>query len=125
VRFAGGILHPWIDGGLRCRRPRRDQTMRVNKTSLLILFVISLSAIMAVVKGLRIAGYLSVETQVVLAFAVFGLNFIVAIAGLWTPFRLAWVSYLVLSVASVLLLGSMPLSAAWILIKVAARHTFA
>jgi hypothetical protein len=99
--------------------------MRSIKPSLLIIFVISLSALMAVVRNLRIAGFLTLETQLVVAYGVLGLNFVAAIAGLWTRFRLAWVAYLVLSAASVLLLGSMPITAVWILIKLAVRHLFA
>ncbi len=99
--------------------------MRPIRPSFLIIFVISLSAVMAVVTNLRIAGFLTMQTQFVVAYVAFGLNFVAAIAGLWTRFRLAWVADLVLSVASVLLLSSMPITAAWILTKLAVRHAFA
>jgi hypothetical protein len=99
--------------------------MRSNKTFLLIIFVISLSAMMAVVRELRIAGYLTLETQLVAAYLVFGLNLVVATGGLWTRFRLAWLLYLVCSIASMLFLGSStPFSAAWILIKYVTRLIF-
>jgi lysylphosphatidylglycerol synthetase-like protein (DUF2156 family) len=101
------------------------QTVRSIKTSSLIIFVISLSVVMAVVTNLRIAGYLTLETQLVVACVAFGLNFVAATAGLWTRFRPAWVAYLILSVVSVLLLSSMPITAAWILTKLAVRHAFA
>jgi lysylphosphatidylglycerol synthetase-like protein (DUF2156 family) len=101
------------------------QTMRSIKPSFLIIFVISLSVVMAVVRNLRVAGFLTLETQLVVAYVAFGLNFAAAIAGFWTRLRLAWVAYLVLSIVSVLFLSSMPISAAWILTKLAVRHVFA
>jgi hypothetical protein len=99
--------------------------MRLTKTSVLIIFVLSLSAVMEIVRNLRIAGYLTLETQLAAAYLAFGLNFMAAIAGLWTRFRLAWLSYLVLSAACILFFSSMPMATAWILIKLAARRTFA
>jgi len=61
--------------------------------------------------------------QLFAAFLIFGLNLAVAIGGLWTRFRLAWLLYLLLSVACMLLWGaSTPLSAVWILIKLVTRH---
>lgn len=95
------------------------------KTSSLIIFVIAISAVMAIISNLRIAGYLTLETQLVAAYLAFGLNFMVAVVGFWTRFRLAWLSYLILSVVSILFLSSTPFAAAWILIKLAARHAFA
>lgn len=99
--------------------------MRWPRTSSLIIFVIAISAVMAIIKILRIAGYLTLETQLVAAYLTFGLNFMAAIVGFSTRFRLAWLSYLILSVVSILFLSSTPLAAAWILIKLAARHAFA
>jgi hypothetical protein len=99
--------------------------MRLIRTSVLIIFVISLSVVMEIVRNLRIAGHLTLETQLVAAYLAFGLNFTAAIAGLWTRLRLAWLSYLVLSAACILLFSSMPIATAWILIKLAAGHTFA
>jgi hypothetical protein len=99
--------------------------MRWPKTSSLIIFVIAISAVMSIIKALRIAGYLTLETQLVTAYLAFGLNFMAAIMGFWTRFRLAWLSYLILSVVSILFLSSTPHAAAWILIKLAARHAFA
>jgi hypothetical protein len=99
--------------------------MRLTISSTLVLLVIALSAAMAVVRDLRIAGYLNLETQTVAAYAAFALNFTVAIAGLWTRFRVAWLSYLVISAASILFFSSLPISTAWILIKIASMHVFA
>ena len=99
--------------------------MRWSKTSSLIIFVNAICAAMEIIRNLRIAGYVTLDTQLVAAYFAFGLNFMAAIVGLWTRFRLAWLSYLVLSVASILFLSSTPLAAAWILIKLVARHAFA
>jgi hypothetical protein len=99
--------------------------MRLTITSILVLLVIALSAAMEIVRELKIAGYLNLETQVVAAYAAFALNFAVAIVGLWTRFRLAWLSYLAISAASILLFSSLPIATAWILIKLASRHVFA
>jgi hypothetical protein len=98
---------------------------RWSKTFSLIAFVIAICAAMEIIRNFKIAGYVTLNTQIVAAYFVFGLNFMAAIAGLWTRFRLAWLSYLVLSAASILFLGSTPLAAAWILIKLASRHAFA
>jgi hypothetical protein len=125
--------HAWICWGLAKQAPRQllrlgqgtRQTMRSIKPSFLIIFVISLSIVMAVVRNLRIAGFLTMEMQLVVAYVALGLNFAAAIAGFWTRLRLAWVAYLVLSIVSVLFLSSMPISAAWILTKLAVRHAFA
>jgi hypothetical protein len=63
--------------------------MRPTKTSLLVMLVIALSVAMPIVRNLRIAGYLDLQTQFVAGFIAFALNFTAAIAGLWTRFRLA------------------------------------
>jgi hypothetical protein len=105
--------------------PKKIAAMRWSRTSSLIIFVIAICAAMEIIRNLRIAGYVTSDTQLVAAYSAFGLNFMAAIVGLWTRFRLAWLSYLVLSVASVLFLSSTPLAAAWILIKLAARHALA
>jgi hypothetical protein len=99
--------------------------MRWSKTSCLIIFVIAIAAVMEIIGDLRIAGYVTLNTQLVAAYFAFGLNFLAAIVGVWTRFRTAWLWYLVLSVASMLLLSSLPLGAARILIELAARHAFA
>jgi hypothetical protein len=98
--------------------------MRWSKASSLTACVIAISVAMEIVRNLRIAGYVTLNTQFVAAYFVFGINFLLAIAGLWTRFRVAWLSYLVLSVASILFLSSTPLAAASILIRLAARHAF-
>jgi hypothetical protein len=116
-----------VKGALRIPKAalKKIAAMRWSKTSYLIIFVIAICAAMEITRNLRIAGYVTLHTQLVAAYFAFGLNFMAAIVGLWTRFRLAWLSYLVLSVASILFLSSTPLAAAWILIKLTARHAFA
>jgi hypothetical protein len=80
---------------------------------------------MVVLRNLRIGGYVSLDTQLVTAYVVFGLNVMAAIAGFWTRFRVAWMSYLVLTVVCMVLLSSSPLDSAWIMVKLAARQIFA
>jgi hypothetical protein len=100
--------------------------MRPSKTFLLIFSIVILSAMIDTVRDLRVAGYVTLHTQLVAAFIVFGLNLVVAIVGLWTRFRLAWLAYLVVSVACMFLLSSStPVNAAWILIKLATNHLLA
>lgn len=99
--------------------------MRPAGTVSLIASAIALSAIIALVRGLRIADYLTLHTQLVATFLVFALNLTVAIMGLRTRFRRQWLSCLVVSLASMVLFSSStPLGAAWILIKSATRHIF-
>jgi hypothetical protein len=99
--------------------------MRWSKTSSLVVLVVVISTAMEIIRNLRIEGYVALDTQLVAAYFAFSLNLVAAIVGLWTPFRVAWFSYLMLSAASILFLSSTPLAAAWILIKLAARHAFA
>lgn len=92
-------------------------------TFILIACVISLSATIDIVGDLRITGYLTLETQRDAAYLVFGLNVMIAIAGLFTRFRLAWLLYLGLSIiCMVLLSASTPLNAALLLIGFAINH---
>jgi len=92
-------------------------TMRWPKTPSLTIFVLVISAAMAVVRALRFADYISIETQVVAAFVVFALNIGTALMGFFTRQRTTWLLYLALTIACMLLLGSSPVSSAWILIK--------
>jgi hypothetical protein len=92
-------------------------TLRWPKTPSLIIFVLVISAAMAVVRTLRFAGYISIESQVVAAFVLFALNIGTALVGFFTRQRTAWLLYLALTIACMLLLGSSPVSSAWILIK--------
>jgi hypothetical protein len=97
--------------------------MRSIKDSHLIIFAVSLSVVIVLVTDLRVAGYLTLETQRAAAYLIFGLNVTIAIGGLWKRFRLAWLLYLALSVASMLFLSaSTPFTAIWLLIKYAIRR---
>jgi hypothetical protein len=98
--------------------------MRWSKTSSLIVFVIAIWAAMVFIRGLKIAGYVTLDTQIVAGYYAISLNVVAAVVGLWTRFRLAWLSYLFLSIASFLFLSSIPLSAAWILTKLTVSHAF-
>jgi hypothetical protein len=61
----------------------------------------------------------SLRTRQIAGYSAFALNAMVAIAGFWTPHRAAWVGYLVVSVATfVLISASTPLSGLWILLIV-------
>ena len=64
---------------------------------------------MVVVRNLRMTGYIGLDTQLVAGYVVFGLNVMAAIAGFWTRFRVAWISYLFLTVVCMFLLSSSPL----------------
>jgi hypothetical protein len=61
----------------------------------------------------------SLPTRQIAGYSAFGLNCAVAILGFWTPHRAAWGAYLVVSVATfVLISASTPLSGLWILLIV-------
>jgi hypothetical protein len=61
---------------------------------------------------LRLAAVLPATLDFVLAWFLILLNFVIAIAGWWTAHRLAWMIYLLLSIAGVVLIGAAtPLSA--------------
>jgi hypothetical protein len=99
--------------------------MRWSKTTSLIVFVIAIWVAMVFIRSLKIAGYVTLDTQIVAGYCAISLNVMAAVVGLWTRFRLAWLSYLFLSIASFLFLSSTPLSAAWmILTKLTVSHAF-
>ena len=61
----------------------------------------------------------SLPTRQIAGYSAFGLNCVIAILGFWTPHRAAWVTYLVVSVVTFLLISaSTPLSGLWILLVV-------
>jgi hypothetical protein len=98
--------------------------MRWSKTSSLIAFVIAIWVAMVFIRSLRIAGHVTLDTQIVAGYCAISLNVMAAVVGLWTRFRIAWLSYLFLSIANFLFLSSLPLSAAWILTKLTVSHAF-
>ena len=99
--------------------------MHMSKTRSLIIVAVALSLLMPVVRELRFAGLLTLNAQLVIAYAAFGLTIATAIMGLWTPFRRSWLSYLALTIACMLLFGSLPLSTASMLVNLAIRHIIA
>jgi hypothetical protein len=102
-----------------------EATMQRFRTAHLIAAVLVLSAAVSFVTGLRGAHFLSLETARIFAFVVFAANIVVSLIGVFTPHRVAWLSYLSASVASMLLLSmATPLTAAWLVIRVAARVIF-
>ena len=69
---------------------------------------------MFAITGLR--GVLPAESRALAAYAIFFLNLGVAIAGLWTAQRAAWIVYLVASVAGMILISAAtPITALWLL----------
>jgi hypothetical protein len=79
--------------------------------------VLMLSALAIALKELRSVHYLSFEIHTALVYFVFLLNAAIAAIGLWTPHRIAWATYLIASVACLILIGaSTPISGIWILL---------
>jgi hypothetical protein len=95
------------------------------RTRYLIAATLLLSATIFVVTKLRVAHFLSLETGLIIAFVVFAANVVIGLVGVFTPHRVAWLSYLAASLASMLLWGmATPLTAAWLLIRLGARVVF-
>jgi hypothetical protein len=95
------------------------------RTKHLIAAILLLSAAVFLVTNLRGAYFLNLETVRIFAFVVFAANVVVGLIGVFTPHRIAWLSYLAASVASMVLLGmATPLTAAWLLIRLGARIVF-
>jgi hypothetical protein len=93
--------------------------MRLTKTSRLIIFAVSLSAIIIFVGYLRTAGYVTLKTQQLAAYLVFLLNVMIAIKGAWINFRLAWILYLAFSITLMLFVSApTPFTAVWTLFRV-------
>jgi len=95
--------------------------MRPPRTSHLIAGVLLLSALAIVLIELGSAGYLSMQTHAVLAYAIVFFNAALAVAGFWTRHSAGWAVYLTISVADLVLIGAAtPLSGVWTLAKVLA-----
>ena len=78
--------------------------------------IIAALVISAAAIGLHEWDELSFDVTGLLAHAAFFLNATVGIAGLWTAHRFAWVSYLLVGIAGMVLIGSpTPVSALWLL----------
>ncbi len=90
--------------------------MRPPRTLHLILAVVAISLLGEVLVVLRLAGYLPFGTGIILAYLLALSNCGIAIAGWWTPNRVAWMIYLVLSLAGFVLIGAVtPITAVWLL----------
>jgi len=87
----------------------------------LIVAVIVVSAAIIVVAQLGHSGAWALRTRQIAGFSAFGLNVVIAVLGCWTRQRVAWVAYLVVSVAvMVLISAATPLSGLRILLSVVA-----
>jgi hypothetical protein len=61
----------------------------------------------------------SLPARQIAGYSAFGLNGVIAILGFWTHHRAAWVAYLLVSIATMILISaSTPLSGLWILLVV-------
>jgi len=93
--------------------------MPQRRSSHLFFGVLMLSALAIALIELSLADYLSLEIHTALGIFLFLLNAAIAAIGLWTPHRIAWATYLIASVACLILIGaSTPISGIWILAKV-------
>jgi hypothetical protein len=72
----------------------------------LIIAIVLLSLVMLAQGELRSAGYLSFEASRVIAYIGVGLNAIMAVLGMRIAHRMAWIAYLIVSVAGVVLIGA-------------------
>jgi hypothetical protein len=89
-----------------------DVTTRSVRSIHLILAVLLITVVAQILVQLRLAAVLPATLDFVLAWFLILLNFVIAIAGWWTAHRLAWMIYLLLSIAGVVLIGAAtPLSA--------------
>jgi hypothetical protein len=58
------------------------------------------------------------RTRQLVGYSAFGLNCVIAVLGLWTPDRAAWVAYLGVSLLALLLLSAAtPLDSLWMLMR--------
>jgi hypothetical protein len=82
----------------------------------LILAVLAVSVVAQLLVQLRLAAVLPNTLDLVLVWLLILLNIAAAIAGWWTAHRVAWMVYLLLSIAGLLLVGAAtPITAALLL----------
>lgn len=82
----------------------------------LILAILLLSAVIIVETELRGAGYVSLDTGRVVAYLGFAINMIVAVLGILSPHRLAWILYLIVSLTGIVMIGAeTPITALYLL----------
>ena len=82
----------------------------------LVLAVLAITVVAQILAQLPLAAVLPDTLDFVLVWSLILLNFAAAIAGWWTAHRLAWMIYLFLSIAGLLLIGAAtPISAVLLL----------
>ncbi len=91
--------------------------MRSLRSIHLILAVLAITVLGQILIALRLAGYAPpFRVDFFLAWLLILSNLAVAVAGWWTPHRVAWMIYLVLSIAGLVLIGAAtPITAVWLL----------
>jgi hypothetical protein len=72
----------------------------------LINAVLVLSVVAMVVTALRLNGLVPFDVARILAYLIVLLNIAVAVVGILTPHRAAWIAYMIASVAGMALLGA-------------------
>jgi hypothetical protein len=92
------------------------------RASHLIIAVLLLGALAILLNAPSLGDYLPFDTHRIFVYFVFLINTVIAIIGLWTPHRAAWLTYLIASLTCLLLIGaSTPISALWIFAKLLFR----
>jgi hypothetical protein len=85
----------------------------------LVMAVLVITLVIAVLSQLGHDGSWSLPSRQIAGYSAFVFNCVIAIVGFWTRHGAAWVAYLVVSVATFLLISaSTPLSGLWILLVV-------
>jgi hypothetical protein len=93
--------------------------MKQIRSKPLIVAIIAISIAIIAVTQFGQHEHWSLRSRQIAGYSAFGLNCAIAILGLWTRHRAAWVAYLLVSVAALVLISaSTPLSALWILLIV-------
>jgi hypothetical protein len=93
--------------------------MKQIRSKPLIVAIIAISIAIIAVTQFGQHEHWSLQSRQIAGYSAFGLNCVIAILGFWTRHRAAWVAYLVVSVATFILISaSTPLSGLWILLVV-------
>jgi hypothetical protein len=89
--------------------------MRSIRTIHLIIAVLTVTVLGQILVALRLGGYSLFGLDFALSWLLILSNLAVAVAGWWTPYRVAWMIYLVLSIAGLVLIGAAtPVNALWL-----------
>jgi hypothetical protein len=92
--------------------------MRAIRSTYLIIVIVLISVLAEISLALSSADYHSLESHVAVAHSLIVLNALTAVVGLRTPHRVAWIAYLVVSIALTVLIGAVtPLSVLGILAR--------